>query len=117
VGALRQVDVPGDSACAYGERGRATIIPHAVFDVDAVMKRSAEEHVSMLPGSPTVYQAILDHPRLAEFDMSSLRLAVTGAAAIPVERCAACTPSSASNHRHRLRPHGSDGHRDYQPPR
>jgi HIP---CoA ligase len=63
----------------------ATIIPHAVFDVDAVMKRAADERVSMLPGPPTVYQSILDHPRLAEFDMSSLRLAVTGAAPVPVE--------------------------------
>jgi acyl-CoA synthetase (AMP-forming)/AMP-acid ligase II len=63
----------------------ATIIPHAVFDVDTVMTRAAEEHVSMLPGPPTVYQSILNHPRLAEFDMSSLRLAVTGAAAVPVE--------------------------------
>jgi acyl-CoA synthetase (AMP-forming)/AMP-acid ligase II len=63
----------------------ATIIPHAVFDVDEVMKHAAEEHVSMLPGPPTVYQSILDHPRLADFDMSSLRLAVTGAAAVPVE--------------------------------
>ena len=63
----------------------ATIIPHAVFDVDAVMKRAAEERVSMLPGPPTIYQSILDHPRVAEFDMSSLRLAVTGAAPVPVE--------------------------------
>ncbi len=63
----------------------ATIVPHAVFDVDLVMKRAAEEKISMLPGPPTVYQSILDHPRLAEFDMSSLRLAVTGAAAVPVE--------------------------------
>jgi acyl-CoA synthetase (AMP-forming)/AMP-acid ligase II len=63
----------------------ATIIPHAVFDVDTVMARAAEERVSMLPGPPTIYQSILDHPRLAEFDMSSLRLAVTGAAAVPVE--------------------------------
>ena len=39
----------------------------------------------MLPGPPTVYQSILDHPRVAEFDMSSLRLAVTGAAPVPVE--------------------------------
>jgi acyl-CoA synthetase (AMP-forming)/AMP-acid ligase II len=39
----------------------------------------------MLPGPPTIYQSILDHPRLAEFDMTSLRLAVTGAAAVPVE--------------------------------
>jgi acyl-CoA synthetase (AMP-forming)/AMP-acid ligase II len=56
-----------------------------VFDVDAVMQRAAEERVSMLPGPPTVYQTILDHPRIAEFDMSSLRLAVTGAAPVPVE--------------------------------
>ena len=63
----------------------ATIIPHAVFDVDAVMQRAAEEHVSMLPGPPTIYQTILQHPKLAEFDMTSLRLAVTGAAPVPVE--------------------------------
>jgi len=63
----------------------ATIVPHAVFDVDSVMARAAAEKISMLPGPPTVYQSILDHPRLSEFDMSSLRLAVTGAAAVPVE--------------------------------
>ncbi|MCU1430727.1 MAG: AMP-dependent synthetase and ligase [Actinomycetia bacterium] len=63
----------------------ATIIPHAVFDVDTVMQRTAEERITMLPGPPTIYQSILDHPRLAEFDMSTLRLSVTGAAAVPVE--------------------------------
>ena len=63
----------------------ATIIPHPVFDVPSVMRRVAEEKVSMLPGPPTIYQTILDHPDLASFDMSSLRLAVTGAAAVPVE--------------------------------
>jgi len=63
----------------------ATVVPHAVFDVDAVMARASEERISMLPGPPTVYQSILDHPHLADFDMSSLRLAVTGAAAVPVE--------------------------------
>ena len=63
----------------------AAIIPHAVFDVDAVMARAAEERVSMLPGPPTIYQSILDHPNVGAFDMTSLRLAVTGAAAVPVE--------------------------------
>ncbi|MGH8977269.1 MAG: AMP-binding protein, partial [Acidimicrobiia bacterium] len=62
-----------------------TIVPHAVFDVDTVMQRVVEERISMLPGAPTVYQSILDHPRVGEFDMSTLRLAVTGAAAVPVE--------------------------------
>jgi len=63
----------------------ATVVPHAVFDVDTVMRRVVEEHISMLPGPPTVYQTILDHARLADFDLSSLRLAVTGAASVPVE--------------------------------
>ena len=63
----------------------ATIVPHAVFDVDQVMQRVVDEHISMLPGPPTVYQSILDHPRASEFDMSSLRLGVTGAAPVSVE--------------------------------
>jgi acyl-CoA synthetase (AMP-forming)/AMP-acid ligase II len=63
----------------------ATTLPQAVFDVDAVLARVAEEGVTMLPGPPTLYHAILDHPRRREYDLSSLRLAVTGAAAVPVE--------------------------------
>ncbi|MEE2768191.1 MAG: FadD3 family acyl-CoA ligase [Actinomycetota bacterium] len=63
----------------------ATLIPHPVFDVPSVMKRIPQEHITMLPGPPAIYQTILNHPDLRDFDMSSLRLAVTGAAAIPVE--------------------------------
>lgn len=63
----------------------ATIIPHAVFDVPSVMKRVAEERVSMLPGPPAIYQTMLDHPNLRDHDTSSLRLSVTGAATVPVE--------------------------------
>ena len=40
----------------------ATIIPHPVFDVPAVMRRVAEERVTVLPGAPAVFQAILNHP-------------------------------------------------------
>ncbi len=63
----------------------ATIIPHPVFDVPSVMARVPEERITMLPGPPAIYQTILNHPDLDQFDLSSLRLAVTGAAAIPVE--------------------------------
>ena len=63
----------------------ATTIPQAVFDVPQVLARVAEERVSMLPGPPTLYQSILNHPDRANFDLSSLRLAVTGAAVVPVE--------------------------------
>jgi acyl-CoA synthetase (AMP-forming)/AMP-acid ligase II len=63
----------------------ATIIPHAVFDVPAVMKRVQEEKVTMLPGPPAIYQTMLDHPERDTYDTSTLRLSVTGAAAVPVE--------------------------------
>ena len=63
----------------------ATIHPQAVFDVDQVLERVSREHITMLPGPPTLFHTILDHPRRADYDLSTLRLAVTGAAAIPVE--------------------------------
>jgi acyl-CoA synthetase (AMP-forming)/AMP-acid ligase II len=63
----------------------ATILPQAVFDVPAVLDRVGKERVSVLPGPPTLYQMILAHPDRRTYDLSSLRLAVTGAAVIPVE--------------------------------
>ncbi|MCB0996288.1 MAG: FadD3 family acyl-CoA ligase [Acidimicrobiales bacterium] len=63
----------------------ATVLPQPVFDVPTVMRRVPEDRISMLPGPPAIYQTILNHPDLDSFDMSSLRLSVTGAAAIPVE--------------------------------
>jgi len=63
----------------------ATIVPHPVFDVPSVMRRVDEERITMLPGAPAIYQTILDHPDLAGYDLSTLRLAVTGAATVPVE--------------------------------
>lgn len=62
----------------------ATIIPEPVFDVQKVLARIAAEKVSMLPGPPTLFLSILNDPARDTFDLSSLRVAVTGAAAIPV---------------------------------
>jgi acyl-CoA synthetase (AMP-forming)/AMP-acid ligase II len=63
----------------------ATMLPEPVFDVERVLSRVAAERVTVLPGPPTLYQAICDHPARQRFDLSSLRVAVTGAADIPVE--------------------------------
>lgn len=62
----------------------ATIVPMAVFDVPAVTEKIAKERISILPGAPTIHQSILDFPTRDEYDLSSLRIAVTGAAAVPV---------------------------------
>ena len=63
----------------------ATIVPEPVFDVPTVLRRVAAERITMLPGPPTMFLSILDEPNRDQYDLSSLRLAVTGAAAVPVE--------------------------------
>ena len=63
----------------------ATIFPLAVFDVPVVLDLVQRERITVLPGAPTIYQSILDHADRDAYDLSSLRVAVTGAADIPVE--------------------------------
>jgi acyl-CoA synthetase (AMP-forming)/AMP-acid ligase II len=60
----------------------ATVLPHLVFNPERVLERIVRDRVSVLPGPPTLYHALLDMPDLATRDLSSLRVAVTGAAAI-----------------------------------
>ena len=62
-----------------------TMLPVPVFDIPSVLQKISDEKVSAVPGPPTLYLSILNHPDRAKFDLSSLRLAVTGAAAVPVE--------------------------------
>jgi acyl-CoA synthetase (AMP-forming)/AMP-acid ligase II len=63
----------------------ATVLPQAVFDAEQVLARIGPDRVTVLPGPPALYQTMLAHPACGEADLSSLRLAVTGAAVIPVE--------------------------------
>ncbi|MDZ7782729.1 MAG: AMP-binding protein [Halioglobus sp.] len=63
----------------------ARILPVQNFDLDAVLAQIERERISMIPGPPTIYQSLLAHPERDKYDLSSLRLAVTGAAPVPVE--------------------------------
>ena len=63
----------------------ATMLPVPIFDIPVVLQKISDEKISAIPGPPTLYLTILNHPDRAKFDLSSLRLAVTGAAAVPVE--------------------------------
>lgn len=62
----------------------ATMIPQLVFDAGAAIRLIESERVTVLPGAPTLYTSILDHPERGSRDLSCLRLAVTGAAVVPV---------------------------------
>jgi acyl-CoA synthetase (AMP-forming)/AMP-acid ligase II len=63
----------------------AHIFPVRQFDLDAVLAQIARDRISMIPGPPTIYQSLLAHPERGCYDLSSLRLAVTGAAPVPVK--------------------------------
>ena len=62
----------------------ATLYPVATFDLDATMALIETERITVLPGAPTIFKSLLDAPGRADRDLSSLRLAVTGAAVVPV---------------------------------
>jgi HIP---CoA ligase len=62
----------------------ATLIPLLTFDPEKAMQAVQEHRITVLPGPPTIYQTLLDHPKRGEYDLTSLRFAVTGAAVVPV---------------------------------
>ena len=61
----------------------AVTFPLAVFDADAVLRMIQREGITHMPGPPTMFSALLDHPRRDEYDLSSVRQAIIGAASIP----------------------------------
>jgi acyl-CoA synthetase (AMP-forming)/AMP-acid ligase II len=62
----------------------ATLVPQPVFDAGRAMRLVEAMRITVFPGPPTIYATILDHPERGARDLSSLRLAVTGAADVPV---------------------------------
>lgn len=62
----------------------ATLIPQLTFDPEQAMQAVEDHRITVLPGPPTIYQTLLDHPSRKNYDLTSLRFAVTGAATVPV---------------------------------
>jgi fatty-acyl-CoA synthase len=75
--------VIGNLACTT--HGSAIVIPGPTFDALDVLECVATEHCTSLYGVPTMFIAELQHPRFAEFDLSSLRTGMMAGAPCPVE--------------------------------
>jgi fatty-acyl-CoA synthase len=71
-------------------RGATIVYPADAFDPLAVLEAVAEERCVSLYGVPTMFIAILDHPRFAEFDLTSLRTGVMAGSPCPVEVMKRC---------------------------
>ena len=63
----------------------AAIFPLAVYDPKDVLQRIERDNITVMPGAPTIFQTLLSHPDLGMHDISTLRVATTGATTIPVD--------------------------------
>ena len=65
--------------------GATLVYPSAGFEPLSVLEAAQEERCTGLLGVPTMFIAELDHPRFAEFDLSSLRTGAMGGSPCPIE--------------------------------
>jgi long-chain acyl-CoA synthetase len=63
----------------------AEIIIMPRFALDDALKLIAKMKPTIMPGVPTLFNAILNHPKIASYDLSSLKFCLSGGAALPIE--------------------------------
>lgn len=62
--------------------GEIIMVPR--FDATQVLATISRTHPTALPGVPTMFQALIDHPKVGETDFSSLRTCISGGAPLPL---------------------------------
>jgi fatty-acyl-CoA synthase len=75
--------VLGNLACTT--HGACMVVPGESYDPVAVLETVQAERCTSLYGVPTMFIAELDHPRFAEFDLSSLRTGIMAGSPCPIE--------------------------------
>ncbi|MBI3966394.1 MAG: AMP-binding protein [Chloroflexi bacterium] len=75
--------VLGNLACT--SHGACMVVPGETFDPLTVLETVAAERCTSLYGVPTMFIGELDHPRLNELDVSSLRTGIMSGSPCPVE--------------------------------
>ncbi|MBO8170456.1 MAG: long-chain-fatty-acid--CoA ligase [Bacillaceae bacterium] len=55
------------------------------FDVDMIFKAIDKLKPTIFPGAPTMYVALINHPDIKKYDMSSIEACLSGSAPLPLE--------------------------------
>ncbi len=55
------------------------------FETEQVLKTIAKRKPTLVPGVPTMYKALLGHPQVARYPMTSIRYCISGGAPLPME--------------------------------
>ncbi len=63
--------------------GEIVMLPR--FDAKQTLKAITRNQITAMPGVPTMYQALLDHPDIDKTNFSSLKVCVSGGAPLPLE--------------------------------
>jgi long-chain acyl-CoA synthetase len=61
------------------------MVMHIRFDAERVLQDIARKKITFFAGVPTMFTAMVNHPKVAEFDLSSIRTCASGGAPLPVE--------------------------------
>ncbi|NWG18977.1 MAG: long-chain fatty acid--CoA ligase [Chloroflexi bacterium] len=64
--------------------GELTIVPNP-RELDHVMDVIQHERSSLFPGVPAMYIRIVNHPRISEYDLKSVKACISGSAPLPIE--------------------------------
>src|SRR3954452_7711898 len=86
LGALPLFHSFGQTCClnsAVSAGACVTLIPR--FDAGKALEIIEGDKVTIFEGVPTMYHAMLHHPERERFDVSSLRLCISGGSSLPVE--------------------------------
>ena len=75
--------VLGNLACTT--HGACIVVPAEAYEPVAVLSAVQAERCTSLYGVPTMFLGELDHPRFAEFDLSSLRTGIMAGSPCPIE--------------------------------
>lgn len=65
--------------------GFEIVVPVPRFELDKTLKAIHKLRPHYFPAVPAIYNAINNHPKLAQYDLTSLRFCMSGGAPLPVE--------------------------------
>jgi long-chain acyl-CoA synthetase len=69
----------------FGVAKGAEIIIMPRFHIEDALRLIARTHPTVMPGVPTLFNALMHHPKIKSFDLSSLKFCLSGGAALPIE--------------------------------
>lgn len=69
----------------YGINKAAELVIMPRFVLDDAMKLIDKTKPTIMPGVPTLFNAIMNHKKLSSFDLSSLKFCLSGGAPLPLE--------------------------------